>query len=145
MTHCTRAIGMAACLLLAGTALVRPGAAQIYKWVDEKGTVHFSNDPPAKAPAEVLPENRRPPLVENGPDAPAEAAAAPAASESGHGTASDPVPEDVEPSEIVVEESDTIIVDDGAGDLATRRRANSPRNRPGQPIRQPRSQPRRGR
>jgi Domain of unknown function (DUF4124) len=33
--------------------------AQIYKWVDEKGTVHFSDDPP-KIEEEYVPESEKP-------------------------------------------------------------------------------------
>ena len=151
MTRRRGAAGIAASLLLAAWALATPSAAQIYKWVDEKGTVHFSNDPPAKAPVEELPETEHRPLVQNGPpgpegaDADAEDEAAPRGSR--HRAVSEPEPEEVESSEIIVEESDTIIVDDGRGDAVTRYRANSPRNRPGEPIRQPGGgrQPRRAR
>jgi len=72
-------------------------------------------------------------------DAPPEEAAAPSEEESTdddwHDEASEPRGEDVEP-EIIVE---------SAPDPAVRYRANSPRNRPGQPIRQPGSRPGRGR
>jgi Domain of unknown function (DUF4124) len=138
-------VGIAAGGLLMLLALVTASAAQTYKWVDEKGTVHFSNDPPAKAPLEVVPESARRPAVRQPPPAdepdrdamdeaaPRRARAAPAA-------------EDGASEEIIVEESETIVIDDGTRDPVTRYRANSPRNRPGQPIRQaPARQPRRGR
>ncbi|MGH7788027.1 MAG: DUF4124 domain-containing protein [Candidatus Binatia bacterium] len=149
MTWQKGAAAIEACLLLAMFALGTPCAAQIYKWVDEKGTVHFSNDPPAKAPAEELPETKHQPLVKNGSPEP-EGADADAPHEevtggSWHGAESEPEPEDVESSEMIVDESDTIIVEDGLGDPVTRYRANSPRNRPGQPVQQPRRQPSRGR
>lgn len=133
----------AVCTLSAVLAVAAPSGAQIYKWTDEKGTVHFSNDPPPQASVEVIPEGERRPLVRNGPPPPGEAAAAPADDESPraprHRVAAEPVPQDVESGEILVEdEADVIIVDDDQRDLVTRYRANSPRNRPGQPIRQPR-------
>lgn len=148
MNACRGTAGVAACVLLAGLALATASAAQIYKWVDEKGTVHFSDDPPAKAPLEVVPDSerrapaRKPPPpqpdaeVVRDDDEPFEPRRA--------GSGREAV--DAESEEIIVEESETIVIDDGRRDPVTRYRANSPRNRPGQPIRQaPVRQPRRGR
>lgn len=134
-------------MLLAVVAFDPPGAAQTYKWVDEKGTVHFSNDPPAKAPVEVLPDADRRPMVKNGPPSAegseAESVDEEAPTASQPGAASALAPED-HPGETVGDEPDTVIVDDG-NDPVTRYRANSPRNQPGQPIRQPARPSRRAR
>ena len=122
-----------------------PGAAQIYKWVDASGTIHFADAPPPTAGAgagtiEVLPESEhRPPPADTSTQfrddaSPEEAAAAPEeelTDDAWSNEASEPRGEDVEP-EIIVE---------SAPDPAVRYRANSPRNRPGQPIRQPGSRP----
>jgi hypothetical protein len=58
---------MLALLLVAGSA-----GAEIYKWVDENGTVHFSQSPPPQRPeaVEVIPEQPAAPLVEGGPERP---------------------------------------------------------------------------
>jgi hypothetical protein len=147
-----RATAVAVCGLVAAVAWAASSAAQIYKWVDEKGTVHFTNDPPAKAPAEVIPETEHRPSVRNEAPPPAEpeaesSAAAPRSVR--RRAAPEPADEEIEAVEVIEEESDVIIVDDGLYDPLTRYRANSPRNRPGQPIRQPNRQsvrqPRRGR
>jgi len=122
-----------------------PSAAQIYKWVDASGTVHFADSPPPPAGAgagavEVMPESEhRPPPADTSTqsrgDAAPEEAAAPSeedpTDDDWHDEASEPRGEDVAP-EIIVE---------SAPDPAVRYRANSPRNRPGQPIRQPGSPP----
>ena len=141
MTRPGRVSAVAAGLLLATLAPAAPGAAQIYKWVDDKGTVHFSNDPPPKVAVEELPETEHRPLVKNGPpgpgateDEPADDEAAPA---SPRRAAVRPAPDDEEATEEVAADPDVIVVDGGQSDLVTRYRANSPRNRPGQPIRQP--------
>lgn len=126
-------------------ALAAPGAAQIYKWTDEKGTVHFSNDPPPQTVVEELPEIEHRPLVQGGPPPPG-------ADESdgrGGARAAESAPAELaeeEPEAERYDQPDVIVVDDGRADLVTRYRANSPRNRPGQPIRQPVQRPaRRGR
>jgi len=135
----------ACCTLLATLAVTSSSAAQIYKWVDEKGTLHFSNDPPPKVAVEVVPEGERrpravdqpPPVAESAAELPEDAAPR----ESQRGARSDAEVEDVESEEIIAEDSDTIIVDDGGRDVVTGYRAYSPRNRPGQAIRQPNRQP----
>jgi hypothetical protein len=122
-----------------------PGAAQIYKWVDASGTVHFADSPPPPAgtgagTVEVLPESEhRPPPADTSnksrDDAGPEEAAAPSEEEptddAWRDEASEPRGEDVQPD---------IIIESGP-DPAVGYRANSPRNRPGQPIRQPGSRP----
>lgn len=142
--------GIAACMLLAGMTWATASAAQIYKWVDEKGTVHFSDDPPAKAPLEVVPDSerrapaRQPPPPQRADDVQPDDDDEPFEPRRRAGSGQDA--EDFASEEIIVEESETIIIDDGGRDPVTRYRANSPRNRPGQPIRQaPVRQPRRGR
>lgn len=130
---------LAGALVLAQAA---PSAAQIYKWVDEAGTVHFSDSPPAKpgssgGSVEVLPRSEpRPAAPSRSSSTDRPAAADPydeerPDDEAWVDQAADPVEEQVE------EEVDVEIYDDGAVDAAVRYRANSPRNRPGQPIRQP--------
>lgn len=50
----SRALPLAACLILAAA----PAAAEIYKWTDADGKVHFSDQPPppnVKAPVNVKP------------------------------------------------------------------------------------------
>jgi hypothetical protein len=133
------------CTMLATLALASSSAAQIYKWVDEKGGVHFTNDPPPKVAVEVIPEGeRRPRVVDQPPSSLESAAELPGdvtPRESQRGAASGASMEDVESEEIIVDDAETIIVDDGGRDVVTGYRANSPRNRPGQPIRQPNRQP----
>jgi len=139
-----RATAVAACVLVAAVAWAAPSAAQIYKWVDEKGNVHFTNDPPAKVPVEEIPETKHRPSVRSEPPPPAEPEAgssADAPRSVRRPAAPEPADEEAEAVEVIEEESDVIIVDDGLYDPATRYRANSPRNRPGQPIRQPNRQP----
>ena len=51
---------------LAGGVLAGPAAAEVYRWVDEQGKVHFGDRPPATAPAEAL-DLDVPPAVD-GPD-----------------------------------------------------------------------------
>lgn len=150
-----RATRIGAGTLLAVLALTAPSAAQIYKWVDEKGTVHFSDHVPANAKAEALPAAApRPTVAKAAP--PAESDEEPLGDDEVSDVANDPAPASVEEeqsSEIIVDgtdavildDSDTIIVEGSQVDATTRWRANSPRNRPGQPIRQPVRQPRRGR
>lgn len=128
-------------------ALAAPGAAQIYKWTDDKGTVHFGNDPPPQTVVEQLPESEHRPLVQGGPPPPGAdgSDALPSAAASARG----PRAVESEPADAFEEaldgeregEPDVIVVDDGRADLVTRYRANSPRNRPGQPIRQPVQRP----
>jgi hypothetical protein len=148
MPQWREAPAIAACVLLAVLAPAAPSAAQIYKWVDEAGTTHFSNDPPPRrtgAPAvEVLPETEHRPR-----NPPASASAGAADAGAGRGPledeprdAPDAAAEDVEPEAIIVEDYDAVIVEEGQRDLVTPYRAHSPRNRPGQPIRQPVRQPR---
>ena len=82
-----RLIASLFCALLASSA----GAAEIYKWVDEKGRTQYSDRPP---PANVEIERRD--LPENGNDgaAPSEGASAEAQSEAAAETpASDPCSE----------------------------------------------------
>lgn len=137
-TPASRAV-ILACILIGVLAFVTPSAAQFYKWTDAAGTVHFSDNPPprgAGAPkVEVLPEAQyRPPTVRRvappeEPEPPEPVAEAPPAPEmpddaSDYGT--EPIGEDF---------GDVPIVDDTTGDASVRWRANSPRNRPGGPIR----------
>ncbi len=37
-------VGLLACMVV-GLVMVKPTHAEIYKWVDEKGTIHFTEDP----------------------------------------------------------------------------------------------------
>jgi hypothetical protein len=130
-------------MLTATLLMAVSSAAQIYKWTDKSGTVHFSDSPPprgAGAPkVEVRPRfTSRPvptrtaaPPEEQTPESVVEAPR----DQEDFGTADDyaqePVGEDL--GEDVG--SDVEVIDGTAGDPAVRRRANSPRNRPGQPIR----------
>lgn len=41
-------------LLLAQLCFVQPSVAQVYKWVDENGKVHFSDKPPVTAKTETV-------------------------------------------------------------------------------------------
>ena len=41
-------------VVLVLSAVTAPATAQFYKWVDENGKVHFSDQPPRKKPAEKL-------------------------------------------------------------------------------------------
>lgn len=141
-----RGIVTSALIGWAALAAASPSAAEIYKWVDESGTVHFTDAPPAAAGAavEVLPE--APPR----PRPPEPARVAPAADDAPRNEATAPSEVEevvdeawVEEPELEVEDVGTEIIIESEPDRATRRRANSPRNQPGQPIRQP--GPRRGR
>lgn len=136
MPQARRAPALGACALLAAAALAAPAGAQIYKWTDEKGVVHLSQDPPPKAALQELPETTHAPLVKNGPPPIAEAVEPEDAREP---RAVAPAPEEhaVDVGPDGDGSPDVIVVDGGGSDLATRYRANSPRNRPGEPIRQP--------
>jgi hypothetical protein len=122
-----------------------PTAAQIYKWVDGAGTVHFSDAPPARTGStagaiEVLPRSEHRPAAastaSSSPDQPPrESAADPYDDERPDDEAWSDQAAEEEEEEVVVE-----VFDDGAVDPAVRYRANSPRNRPGQPIRPPGAQ-----
>jgi hypothetical protein len=137
-TPASRAV-ILACILIGVLAFVTPSAAQFYKWTDAAGTVHFSDNPPpraAGAKVEVVPETHyRPPTVRRAappeepapPEPVAESPPEPEISEDASDYGTEPMGEDVG--------ADVPIVDDTAGDPAVRWRANSPRNRPGQPIR----------
>jgi hypothetical protein len=146
-------VSIVAWLLLVGA----PVEAQIYKWVDEKGTVHFSQSPPPGGKrvggVETIPDAAAAPMVQGGPgpagkdadeevvDRPAERAPGPVDDEGGE--------DDYWPGAEAA--PDDIIVDDGTGDPRVWLRSRSPANEPGQPIRQPgtgggppRAVPRRG-
>ena len=41
--------------VVCGALLVAPAAAQVYKWTDETGRVHYSDTPPTDADATLLP------------------------------------------------------------------------------------------
>jgi hypothetical protein len=127
-------------MLIDVLARATPSVAQIYKWTDASGTIHFSDSPPAttrgNSRVEVLPETKhvpsrpiRPPEPEAEPPEPA---VAPPDQEPRDDTGSDYA---TEPEESTG--SDEIIVDETARDPAVWYRANSPSNRPGQPMRQP--------
>lgn len=132
-----------AAILVGVLAVSTPAAAQIYKWTDKSGTIHFSDTPPSRGSStskvDVLPKTEyRPPAKSNvpppddPPPPPAPAAEAPrdeAPIDDSADYASEPYDEDAGSEPIVLEGSE--------GDPAVWRRANSPRNRPGQPIRQP--------
>jgi hypothetical protein len=137
-------------MLVALLARATPCAAQIYKWTDASGTIHFSDNPPPRKPGasavEVLPETQHRPAVVNRPvpdDEPESPEPAVAPRDQGR---SDDTDGDygAEPEDEPVD-SGAIIVDDAARDPEVWLRANSPRNRPGQPIRQPIRPARRGR
>lgn len=69
-------------LLLTAMAAAAPARAQIYKWVDDKGVVHFADVPPPRGGAEMLPSAERAPMVRNGPTPPSAAPAADAAEDA---------------------------------------------------------------
>lgn len=143
MTRSERTAVISVCILFGLLALGAPSAAQIYKWTDASGTIHFGDSPPprggAASPVEVRPETQhrapptRPPAPADEPEPPEQAVVPPAPEErvddTGSDYANEPAEEDVG--------SDPIIVDGAERDPEAWRRANSPRNRPGQPIRQP--------
>jgi hypothetical protein len=121
-----------------------PGAAQIYKWVDESGTVHFSDAPPARAGGgvEVIPESApRPRPTEPARDAAADADDLASRRDAAESSDAEPVDEAAGDGPPVVEDVVTEVIVESGPDPAVRRRANSPRNRPGEPIRQPARQP----
>jgi hypothetical protein len=63
-----------------------PATGQVYKWVDEKGSVHFSDSPPITPPAkavEVRDSRPPPPMVEGQPTFQASAPVTPPAQERG--------------------------------------------------------------
>ena len=143
MTAAKIRLAISACVLVGGLAYGEPGAAQIYKWVDAAGTVHFSDTPPKPAAdagaVEVLPETQHRPAAlppradsaapdEGRDDSESERVAAPV--------------EDDGPTEIIEDGPTEIIVEGAPIDPAVRYRANSPRNSPGGPIRQPQPLPR---
>jgi hypothetical protein len=129
-------VAAVACVFFGLLTCAFAAEAQIYKWVDEKGTIHFSDDPPARlpgtAPVQVIPEEAWVPMVENGPPPPSD-------SEPGEEQEDLYEPEvgDVAPGLGSDVESPSVVVVDGGSDRAVRFRARSPRNRPGQPIRPP--------
>jgi len=62
---------MLVCVVVAAA----PANGQVYKWVDQKGTVHFSNSPPKTPPAgavEMRDSKPPPPVAEGQPRFPAE-------------------------------------------------------------------------
>jgi len=111
--------------------------AQIYKWVDEKGTIHFSDDPPARTegttPVQVIPSEARSPMVKNGPPPPSSDSEARPGEEDMSEIERRGMGETLE-SDV---ESPPVVVVEGGRDPSVRFRALSPRNRPGQPIRPP--------
>ena len=141
MTKSERTAVISLYIMVGLLALGAPSAAQIYKWTDASGTVHFGDSPPPKggaaSPVEVRPEtvHRPPPTREpapaDNPEPPEPAAVPPPpeerADDAGNDSATEPTDEDFG--------SDPSIVDGSEGDPAVWRRANSPRNRPGQPMR----------
>lgn len=139
MPQARRALAHGACALLAAAALAVPAGAQIYKWTDDQGVVHLSQDPPPKTALEELPETTQAPLVKNGPP-PVEEEPEPATAPQ-PGMARAPDEDGGDAVEAAPDAADVVVIDGGGSDVATRYRANSPRNRPGEPIRQPR-QPR---
>jgi Domain of unknown function (DUF4124) len=119
-----------------------PTEAQIYKWVDDKGTIHFSDRRPVSVPdaaiVQVIAEEARAPLVKNGPPPP---------TSDSEVQAYDPYDDMDEPelgdaSERLDNEagSPAVVVVEGARDPTVWFRAHSPRNRPGQAVR-PRLRP----
>jgi hypothetical protein len=129
-------VAIVVALFLAGGAV----EAQIYKWVDEKGTVHFGQSPPPEGSGvvETLPEGPGAPVVQGGPQ---------------------PYKEDYEREDVFDRMDDrrrlrdsagdgggreeepiepgSIIVDEDGRDPAVWWRGRAPANAPGQPIRQP--------
>ncbi|MDZ7645279.1 MAG: DUF4124 domain-containing protein [Woeseiaceae bacterium] len=75
---------VAGCLLLAGAA----SAQKVYKWVDEDGVVHYSDQPRPGAEEIELPRSRS--TVSPRPPAPASAAAASRAAEEPAASANEP-------------------------------------------------------
>jgi Domain of unknown function (DUF4124) len=149
MTAAEMRLAISACVLVGVLAHGEPGAAQIYKWVDGSGTVHFSDTPPkpGAGAVEVLPEGQPraaapPPRADSA--APENENAAPddeGLDDSESEGAAAPF-EDSGPTEIIEDGPTEIIVEGAPLDPAVRYRANSPRNRPEQPIRQPQPLPR---
>jgi hypothetical protein len=140
-------------VLVGVLGLGAPSPAQIYKLVDGSGTIHFSDDPPpraAGAPAmEVLPESAPRPRPTRAPTPPSaesvplkQSVAPPRGTERGYGSTHDGA---LEPEQEDDVGQDATIVDEMSRDPAVRWRANAPRTRRGQPIRQPNPQPRRAR
>ena len=127
-----------ACSWMSIPVLGTQGVAQIYKWTDAAGTVHFSDTPPprtaGKTKVEVLPKTEHRPVVSGVPTPPTEEPEA-EADERYNQPVDDSA--DYAPMEPPAEESapETIIVDDAERDPGVAYRALSPRNRPGQPIR----------
>lgn len=52
-------------IMLMACFVVNTGFAEVYKWVDDKGKVHFGDRPPAKSQAVELdlPESKEPPAT----------------------------------------------------------------------------------
>ena len=150
MTAIQRRRAIAASMLVGLSVLAAaiPSAAEIYKWVDEAGTIHFTDAPPGRAGSavEVLPESSpRPRPTEPARDAAPQADDARPPDEAASSDAQDLDDNWSDEPELEVEDIGTEIIIESGPDPAVRRRANSPRNRPGQPIRQPGQRPARGR
>lgn len=142
MVTSQRSAVLATCVLTAVLVSSTPSPAQIYKWTDKSGTIHFSDSPPPRGSSsskvDVLPKTEyRPPAKsapppEEPPPPPEPAAEVPpdeAPIDDSGDYASEPYEADAGSDPIVLEGSEV--------DPAAVRRAISPRNRPGQPIRQP--------
>lgn len=52
---------LAAAALVALTLAAQPAGAEVYKWVDEEGVVHYSQQPPAEGESTVLEPKTAPP------------------------------------------------------------------------------------
>jgi hypothetical protein len=125
-------------LLVAGQS----EAQQIYKWVDEKGTVHFSQSPPpggaGSAPVEAIPAAPAAPMVQGGSKTSAHDNAEAvdrrrqprAAAVGDKGGEDEYLPEEDE-------DPGGVTVQDGRPDPRVWLRSRLPANKPGQPIRQP--------
>jgi uncharacterized protein DUF4124 len=107
-------------------------AAPVYKWVDERGTIHFSDTRPKRSTrlsdVQVIPDKASVPMVRNGPPADFDSELDLYDQEEGY------EPYWLEEDDLDAESSSLIVVE-GARDPAVRFRAFSPLNRPGKPVR----------
>lgn len=128
-----------ACVFLSVLRFSSATAAPVYKWVDERGTIHFTDAPPERSRrlsgVEVIPEDAKVPVVHYGPP-PSAVQRSRRGAESEVDLYEEAEPEEFWPEQVDLgAESTSVIVVEGARDPSVRFRALSPLNRPGQPIR----------
>jgi hypothetical protein len=126
-------------LLLVGAQV----EAQIYKWVDEKGTVHFSQSPPPGGTAaggiEAIPDAAAAPMVQGQAKPAAQDDDEEIVDRTGEGEPEPGGDGDGEDEYLPEDDAapDDVMVDDGTGDPRVWLRSRSPANEAGQPIQQP--------